>query len=141
MGVISWIILGLIAGFIASKIVNRTGSGLIFDLVLGMVGAAVGGFIFSGIFGMCGRPQSLERHRLGDRRGYCALELRGSGREILIDRPSSSQGAARPPRRRTLSLPAILDGKQPADLTANKLIADTRLPLDWCAQRVALGIA
>jgi uncharacterized membrane protein YeaQ/YmgE (transglycosylase-associated protein family) len=54
MGVISWIILGLIAGFIASKIVNRTGSGLILDLVLGMVGAAVGGFIFSGLFGMSG---------------------------------------------------------------------------------------
>jgi uncharacterized membrane protein YeaQ/YmgE (transglycosylase-associated protein family) len=54
MGVISWIILGLIAGFIASKIVNRTGSGLILDLVLGMVGAAVGGFIFSGLFGMRG---------------------------------------------------------------------------------------
>ena len=54
MGVISWIILGLIAGFIASKILNRTGSGLIVDLVLGMVGAAAGGFIFSGLFGMSG---------------------------------------------------------------------------------------
>ena len=53
MGVISWIILGLIAGFIASKIVKRTGSGPL-DLVLGMVGAAVGGFIFSGLFGMSG---------------------------------------------------------------------------------------
>ena len=36
---------------------------------------------------------------------------------------------------------AILDGKQPASLTANKLIADTRLPLDWCAQRTVLGFA
>jgi uncharacterized membrane protein YeaQ/YmgE (transglycosylase-associated protein family) len=54
MGIISWILLGLIAGFIASKIVNRTGSGLILDLVLGMVGAAVGGLIFSGLFGMSG---------------------------------------------------------------------------------------
>jgi uncharacterized membrane protein YeaQ/YmgE (transglycosylase-associated protein family) len=54
MSIISWIILGLIAGFIASKIVNRTGSGLILDLVLGMVGAAVGGFIFTGLFGMSG---------------------------------------------------------------------------------------
>jgi len=54
MGVVTWIILGLIAGFIASKIVNRTGSGLILDLVLGMVGAAVGGFIVSGLFGMRG---------------------------------------------------------------------------------------
>ena len=40
MGIISWIILGLIAGFIASKILNRTGAGLILDLVLGMIGAA-----------------------------------------------------------------------------------------------------
>jgi uncharacterized membrane protein YeaQ/YmgE (transglycosylase-associated protein family) len=54
MGVFSWIILGLIAGFIASKILDRTGSGLIIDLMLGMVGAAVGGFIFSGLFGMSG---------------------------------------------------------------------------------------
>ena len=54
MGLISWIVLGLIAGFIASKIVNRTGSGLILDLVLGIVGAVVGGLIFSGLFGMSG---------------------------------------------------------------------------------------
>ena len=54
MGIISWIILGLIAGFIASKILNRTGAGLILDLVLGMIGAAVGGFIVSGLFGMSG---------------------------------------------------------------------------------------
>jgi uncharacterized membrane protein YeaQ/YmgE (transglycosylase-associated protein family) len=50
MGIVSWIILGLIAGFIASKIFNRTASGLIVDLV----GAAVGGFIFSGLFGISG---------------------------------------------------------------------------------------
>jgi uncharacterized membrane protein YeaQ/YmgE (transglycosylase-associated protein family) len=54
VSIISWIILGLIAGFIASKIVNRTGAGLILDLVLGMVGAAVGGFIFTRLFGMSG---------------------------------------------------------------------------------------
>jgi len=54
MGVISWIILGLIAGFIGSKVVNKTGSGMIMDIVLGIVGAIVGGLIFSGIFGMTG---------------------------------------------------------------------------------------
>jgi len=54
MGILSWIILGLIAGFIASKIVNKTGSGMIMDIALGVVGAIVGGFIFSGIFGMSG---------------------------------------------------------------------------------------
>ena len=36
---------------------------------------------------------------------------------------------------------AILAGKQPADLTANKLMADTRLPLDWRDQRTALGFS
>jgi hypothetical protein len=34
---------------------------------------------------------------------------------------------------------AILAGKQPAGLTANKLMADTRLPLDWQEQRATLG--
>ena len=45
MGWIAWIVLGLIAGFIASKIVNHTGSGILIDIVLGIVGAIVGGFI------------------------------------------------------------------------------------------------
>jgi uncharacterized membrane protein YeaQ/YmgE (transglycosylase-associated protein family) len=46
MGIISWLILGLIAGFIGSKLVNKRGDGLILDIVLGIVGAFVGGFIF-----------------------------------------------------------------------------------------------
>jgi hypothetical protein len=36
---------------------------------------------------------------------------------------------------------AILNGRQPTGLTTNKLMADTRLPLEWSAQRVALGFA
>jgi uncharacterized membrane protein YeaQ/YmgE (transglycosylase-associated protein family) len=47
MGIIAWIVLGLIAGFIASKIVNRTGEGPLLDIVLGVVGALVGGFLFN----------------------------------------------------------------------------------------------
>jgi uncharacterized membrane protein YeaQ/YmgE (transglycosylase-associated protein family) len=46
MGIIAWLVLGLIAGFIASKIVNRTGSGIVVDLILGVVGAFAGGFLF-----------------------------------------------------------------------------------------------
>src|ERR1700691_2286363 len=46
MGIISWIVLGLIAGFIGSKIVNRTGEGFLLDIVLGVVGAIVGGYLF-----------------------------------------------------------------------------------------------
>ncbi len=53
MGILAWIILGLIAGFIGSKLVNKTGEGLIMDIVLGVVGAVVGGFIFS-LFGAGG---------------------------------------------------------------------------------------
>jgi uncharacterized membrane protein YeaQ/YmgE (transglycosylase-associated protein family) len=53
MGLISWIILGLIAGFIGSKIVNKTGEGLILDIILGVVGAALGGYLFN-LFGAQG---------------------------------------------------------------------------------------
>lgn len=45
MSIISWIILGLIAGFIGSKIVNRHGQGLLLDIALGVVGAIVGGVL------------------------------------------------------------------------------------------------
>jgi uncharacterized membrane protein YeaQ/YmgE (transglycosylase-associated protein family) len=38
MSIIGWVVLGLIAGFIASKIVNRHGEGIILDIVLGVVG-------------------------------------------------------------------------------------------------------
>jgi len=53
MSIIAWIVLGLIAGFIASKIVNKSGEGVILDIVLGIVGAIVGGWLFS-VFGMPG---------------------------------------------------------------------------------------
>ena len=46
MSIIGWIILGLIAGFIASKIVNREGEGLFRDIILGIIGALVGGWLF-----------------------------------------------------------------------------------------------
>jgi len=47
MSIIGWIVLGLIAGFIASKIVNKEGEGFVLDVVLGVVGAIVGGFLFT----------------------------------------------------------------------------------------------
>ncbi len=45
MGILSWIVLGLIAGFIGSKLVNKTGQGMLMDIVLGVVGAVVGGYV------------------------------------------------------------------------------------------------
>jgi uncharacterized membrane protein YeaQ/YmgE (transglycosylase-associated protein family) len=53
MSFIAWIVLGLISGFIASKIVNKSGEGLIVDILLGIVGAFLGGWLFNE-FGMAG---------------------------------------------------------------------------------------
>jgi uncharacterized membrane protein YeaQ/YmgE (transglycosylase-associated protein family) len=47
MSILAWIILGLVAGFIGSKLVNKTGEGFVLDLALGLVGALVGGFLFN----------------------------------------------------------------------------------------------
>ena len=49
MSIVAWIILGLIAGFIGSKIVNKTGEGIFLDILLGIVGAVVGGFLFKAV--------------------------------------------------------------------------------------------
>jgi len=47
VSIVAWIILGLISGFIGSKIVNKRGEGIAMDIVLGIVGAVVGGWLFS----------------------------------------------------------------------------------------------
>ncbi|HEY3835027.1 MAG TPA: GlsB/YeaQ/YmgE family stress response membrane protein, partial [Bryobacteraceae bacterium] len=56
MGFLTWIILGLIAGFIGSKIVNKRGEGLFLDIILGIIGAVVGGWLvsFFGFHGVTG---------------------------------------------------------------------------------------
>jgi len=51
MSILAWIILGLVAGFIGSKIVNKSGEGVLLDIVLGIVGAVGGGWLVSA-FGM-----------------------------------------------------------------------------------------
>ena len=53
MSIVAWLVLGLIAGFIGSKLVNKTGEGFFLDIALGIVGAVVGGWLFS-LFGMGG---------------------------------------------------------------------------------------
>jgi uncharacterized membrane protein YeaQ/YmgE (transglycosylase-associated protein family) len=53
MSIIAWVILGLIAGFIGSRIVDKEGKGLWLNMALGIVGALVGGVIFS-VFGAGG---------------------------------------------------------------------------------------
>ena len=56
MGILSWLVVGLIAGFICSKIVNRGGEGLVRDIILGVIGAIIGDAIFTelGLVGVTG---------------------------------------------------------------------------------------
>jgi uncharacterized membrane protein YeaQ/YmgE (transglycosylase-associated protein family) len=53
LSVLGWIVLGLIAGFIASLLVNKRGEGMLLDIVLGIVGAIAGGWLFH-LFGSAG---------------------------------------------------------------------------------------
>jgi uncharacterized membrane protein YeaQ/YmgE (transglycosylase-associated protein family) len=53
MSILAWLVLGLIAGFIASKVVNKSGEGVVLDIVLGIIGAFVGGWLFT-TFGAAG---------------------------------------------------------------------------------------
>ena len=47
MPLLAWIVLGLIAGYAASKLFNGTGSGVVVDVVIGILGAVIGGGLFS----------------------------------------------------------------------------------------------
>jgi uncharacterized membrane protein YeaQ/YmgE (transglycosylase-associated protein family) len=47
MSFLAWIVLGLLAGFIGSKIVNKQGEGVFLDIILGIVGAVIGGWLFN----------------------------------------------------------------------------------------------
>ena len=49
MSILAWVILGLLAGFIGSKLVNKRGEGLFVDIVLGVVGAVAGGWVFNAL--------------------------------------------------------------------------------------------
>jgi uncharacterized membrane protein YeaQ/YmgE (transglycosylase-associated protein family) len=53
MSFIAWILLGLMAGFLGSKIVNRHGLGVVVDIFLGVIGALAGGYVFQ-LFGSTG---------------------------------------------------------------------------------------
>ena len=53
MSFLAWIVLGLLAGFIASKLVDKQGEGWLLDIVLGVIGAVVGGWLF-GLLGAGG---------------------------------------------------------------------------------------
>ena len=51
MPLLAWMILGLVTGLVASKIINKSGEDFLLDVILGIVGALAGGWLFS-TFGM-----------------------------------------------------------------------------------------
>jgi len=60
MGIIAWLILGLIAGFIASKIMGAGGYGLVGDIIVGVIGAILGGFLFGLLTGRSDGVNNLD---------------------------------------------------------------------------------
>ena len=46
MNILAWAVLGLISGFLASKVFNKQGEGILLDMLLGIVGAVIGGWVF-----------------------------------------------------------------------------------------------
>jgi uncharacterized membrane protein YeaQ/YmgE (transglycosylase-associated protein family) len=51
LNLIVWLIIGAIAGFLASKVLTGKGMGLIWDIVVGIIGAWIGGFL-AGLVGI-----------------------------------------------------------------------------------------
>ena len=94
MSILAWIVLGLIAGFIASKIYVGTGQGILMDIVLGIVGAVVGGYLFD----MIGadrhhRIQHLEHAGRDRRRRVGAVDLSHRQRPQRVTSRSKFEGA------------------------------------------------
>lgn len=52
MGILAWIVVGLIAGWLAGKVTRGSGFGVLGDIILGVVGALVGGFLATNLLGM-----------------------------------------------------------------------------------------
>lgn len=52
MGILSWIVVGLIAGWLANAVMKGSGQGLIRNMILGIIGGLVGGFLAGSLFGV-----------------------------------------------------------------------------------------
>ena len=52
MTILAWLVVGLVAGWLAGKVTRGSGFGLIGDIILGVVGALVGGFVATNVFHM-----------------------------------------------------------------------------------------
>ena len=62
MGILAWLLLGLVAGFLASLVMKGGGYGIIGDIIVGIVGAFIGGFLFSVL---TGNPNPVNNFDIG----------------------------------------------------------------------------
>lgn len=62
MTILGWLLLGLIAGFLASTVMRGGGFGLIGDIIVGIIGAFIGGFLFSVL---SGNPNPVDDFDIG----------------------------------------------------------------------------
>lgn len=80
---LSWIVIGLIAGAVASRVVAGRGFGCLADIVVGVAGAIIGGFLLGALFGVSGTVGfwgSLVVAFLGAAVLLAALKLLSGGR-------------------------------------------------------------
>jgi uncharacterized membrane protein YeaQ/YmgE (transglycosylase-associated protein family) len=59
MGILSWIVVGLIAGWLAGLVVKGSGFGVLGDIIIGIVGALIGGFLAAYVFGVAGAVSGI----------------------------------------------------------------------------------
>ncbi|HMI88103.1 MAG TPA: GlsB/YeaQ/YmgE family stress response membrane protein [Polyangiaceae bacterium] len=113
MSLVAWVVFGLVAGFIAGKLVNSTGHRVWFDAFLGVTGAVIAGFFFDAtggrrvsdfdlrnvFVGVCGASFALFLYHAGvgrrpsPRRGI--VQRRSARRTESSQRPSRSEALAR----------------------------------------------
>lgn len=62
MGILSWIVVGLIAGWLAGELMRGSGFGVLGDIIIGIVGALLGGFLATALFGV---PDPLNGINIG----------------------------------------------------------------------------
>jgi uncharacterized membrane protein YeaQ/YmgE (transglycosylase-associated protein family) len=60
MGIVSWLLLGLIAGILASLVMRGGGYGIVGDIVVGLIGAVIGGWVFSLLTGRSNAVNNLD---------------------------------------------------------------------------------
>jgi len=127
MGIFSWIVLGLITGWIASKIVNKTGSGTMMDMALGVVGVIVGRFL-AGPLG------------IGDNIGSIILAVIGAVVVLLVydvldaSLPKFDTGFVQFVSNLTVGILGQANPAGPSDLL------DPRSDIDAVARQTAVGL-